>query len=74
MVSLSKTVRRKVRTHRGEELVVILKPEGIYLREPRRRTVFLLPFGIAYLEAVQLEVAARRRAKAAARKARKVAQ
>lgn len=71
MTTLSRPVRRKVTTLRGEELVVVLLPEGIQLREPRRRTAYLLPYGMAFVRAVQLQVDADRRAKAAARKARR---
>lgn len=73
MTTLSLPVRRKVTTLRGEELVVVLTPEGIQLRQPRRRTAFLLPYGVAFLEAVWIRVDADRRAKAAARKAKKAA-
>lgn len=72
MTTLSRPVRRKVTTLRGEQLVVVLLPEGIQLREPRRRTGYLLPYGVAFIQAVQIHVDAERRAKAAARKARKV--
>src|SRR5688572_28646772 len=65
MTTLSRPVRRKVTTLRGEELVVVLLPEGIQLREPRRRTAFLLPYGTAFIQAVRLHVDAERRAKAA---------
>ena len=64
-------VKRKVSTARGEPLVVALAPEGIWLREPRRRTAYLLPYGAAFQRAVTLAVDAARREKQAARKARK---
>lgn len=74
MTTLTKPVRRKVATVRGEELVVTLLLEGIQIREPRRRKAYLLPYGYAFLQAVRLQVDADRRAKAAARKARRAAQ
>lgn len=73
MTDLTRPVRRKVVTHRLEQLVVELTAEGIYLREPRRRTKFLLPYGVAFQQAARLFVEAERRAKAAARKARRAA-
>ena len=73
MTTLSRPVRRKVTTLRGEELVVVLTAEGIQLRQPRRRNAFLLPYGVAFIHAVQIQVDAERRAKAAARKAKKSA-
>lgn len=73
MTTLNRPVRRKVATVRGDALVVALTPEGIWLREPRRRTAFLLPYGAAFQRAVQMHVDAERRAKAAARKARRAA-
>lgn len=60
MTELSRTVRRKVRTARGETLVIALAPEGIWLREPRRRSAFLLPYGVAYVAAARLSVDAKR--------------
>ena len=72
MTNLTKTVRRKIQTARGEPLVIALAPEGIWLREPRRRKAFLLPYGPAFQRAVTLAVDAERREKAAARKAKKV--
>ena len=48
MTELSKTVRRKVTATTGEPLVVALTPEGIWLRKPRTRTAYLLPYGAAY--------------------------
>jgi len=71
MTALTKVVRRKITTTRGEPLVVALSPEGIWLREPRRRTAFLLPYGAAFVQAVRLHVDAERRAKKAARTARR---
>lgn len=72
MVSISKTVRRKVATTRGTPLVVALAPEGIWLREPRRRTAYLLPYGVAFIKAATLAADAERARKRAARKARRV--
>jgi len=70
-VNGSRRVKRQVTTARGEPLVLLLSPEGIWLREPRRRTAFLLPYGAAFQRAVQLQVDADRAAKRASRKARR---
>lgn len=66
MTELSRIVRRKVRTLSGEQLVVVLTKDGIVFREPRRRTGFLLPYGVAFQRAAFLAVEADRRAKRAA--------
>lgn len=71
MTEITKTVRRKVTSLRGQPLVVAIAPEGIWLREPRRRRAFLLPYGVAFQYAVRLTIDAERREKAAARKARR---
>ena len=55
-----KTVRRRVTTLRGDSLIVALTPEGILLKEPRRRRGFLLPYGHAFQQAVKLTVDAER--------------
>lgn len=71
MTDLTRPVTRKVTTLRGETLVVTLTPEGLLLREPRRRSGFLLPYGVAFMQAVRIQVEAERREKAAKRKARR---
>lgn len=63
MTTLHKTVRRKVTTLDGRQMVVLLTPEGIALREPRSRTAFLLPYGTAYQWAAELKVGGGRVAK-----------
>lgn len=68
----SRPVRRKVQTTRGQSLVLALTPEGIWFREPRRRKAFLLPYGVAFQRAVDMQVQAERREKAAQRKLRKL--
>lgn len=68
----SRPVRRKVHTARGQELVLALTPEGIWLREPRRRTAYLLPYGVAFQRAVDMKVQADRREKQQQRKLRKL--
>ena len=70
-VNSSRRVKRQVDTTKGQPLVVALTPEGIWLREPRRRTAYLLPYGFAFQWAVQLDVDQKRREKAAAKKARR---
>lgn len=71
MTELTKPVKRKVVTQRDKPLVITLAPEGIYLREPRRRQGFLLPYGQAFQHAARLWVENERRIKKAARAARK---
>jgi hypothetical protein len=56
-------IARKVRTARGEIVVVELAAEGMYFREPGRRTRYLMPWGRAYLQAVALTVNDRPRPK-----------
>ena len=73
MTELTRVVRRKVATVRGQPLVIALSPDGIWLREPRRRTAYLLPYGVAFLSAVRLQVDADRRAKIAKRRASRTA-
>ena len=70
-ITESRPVRRKVYTTSGQALVVTMTPEGIYFREPRARTRYLLPFGHGHLQAVRLEVDRQRREKAEERKARR---
>jgi hypothetical protein len=71
MTDLTRPVVRKVTTLRGESLVVTLTPEGLLLREPRRRSGFLLPYGVAFMQAVRIQVDAERREKAAKRKTKR---
>jgi len=71
VTDLTRPVVRKVTTLRGETLVVALTPEGLLLREPRRRSGFLMPYGVAFQQAVRMHLEADRRAKAAAKKARR---
>jgi hypothetical protein len=58
MIAATKPVHRKVLAARGTALVCSLTPEGIVYREPRKRTRFLIPHGVAYIAAVRLHVAA----------------
>lgn len=71
MTELNRPVKRKVTTARLQPLVVAMTPEGLWIREPRRRTAFLLPYGVAFQTAVRLQIDAERRAKKAAKKARR---
>lgn len=71
MTNLTRNVKRKVTTTSHTPLVVTLAPEGIWLREPRRRVAYLMPYGQAFVDAVRLHVAAERRRKAAEKKARR---
>jgi hypothetical protein len=69
MTVLSKPVTREVPACiRGVPLIVTLTPDGVSFREKRRRTAFLLPYGVAFIEAVEREVQRRRREKKAARR------
>lgn len=67
------SVRREVRTARGDALIVTLAPEGMWVREKGRRTAYLMPYGVAYQRAATMAADADRRAKAAERKARRAA-
>lgn len=64
-------VKRRVLTTSHTPLVVTLSPEGIWLREPRRRVAYLMPYGQAFVDAVRLHVAAEKRRKTAEKKARR---
>jgi hypothetical protein len=59
MTRLSKTVRRMVDTARHGTLAVALAPEGIWLREKGRRYAVLMPYGMAYQIAAEMEVRSR---------------
>lgn len=56
------TRRVAVTMHHGP-VVLTLAAEGIYLRQKGRRKSFLLPYGAAFLHAVNLAVAAERAAR-----------
>ena len=71
MTELTRAVRRGVLTTRGQSLVVVLAPEGIWVREKRRRTSYLLPYGIAWQHAAELYARAERKRKAEERKTRR---
>ncbi len=60
MVTITRRVVRKVTTHKGQQLVVSLTPEGLWVKEYKRRRAFLLPFGHALQVAARLEVDALR--------------
>ena len=66
-------LKRAVRTLRNQPLVVELEQHGIRLREPRRKTSYLLPYGRAFVYAAALHAADVRREKALQRKLRKEA-
>lgn len=71
MIELTRRVRRKVVTTKGEPLVVALTPEGIWLREPRRRTAFLLPYSVAFDRAARMAADEIRRERQAKRLSRR---
>ena len=71
MTRLTRPVTREVATLSGSSLIVTLSPEGVVFREKRRRTRFLLPYGVAFLEAVERHIQAERRAKRTERRARR---
>jgi hypothetical protein len=71
MTELTRPIKRKVRTVRDQPLVVTLMPEGIVLREPRRRKGFLLPYGMAFAQAARLFVEAERAKKRPRRKVKR---
>ena len=64
-------VERLALTANGTAIVVALGREGLIVREKGRRTRFILPYGIAYLSAVRLEVARRAAERSPARGAGK---
>lgn len=68
---ISKPVRRVVPTLRHGPLVVTIAEEGIYYREPRRRKAFLIPHGVAFQRAVDLDIQRERAEKKAARTTRR---
>ena len=70
-VDSSRPVRREVRTARGLAVIVEIGPHGLTLREKRRRTSYLLPFGVAYQRAVALAVEAARAERKAMRRAKR---
>ena len=53
----TRVLARTVTTVHGTTLVLTLTPEGLAFREPRRRTTFTLPYGVAFQQAVALAVA-----------------
>lgn len=67
----TRVVLRKVTTTRAQNLIVMLAPQGIAFREPRRRTWYWLPYGVAYQQAAALHGAAERAHRAAQRRARR---
>ena len=73
MTALTRTLHRKVQGHDGSDYVVSLAAEGIYLRRPRRRTKYLLPYSHAFLRAAYLEADRQRREKQAKKAATKAA-
>ena len=68
---LTRPVRREVLTLRGSELIVTLTDVGLELREKRRRTAYLLPYGAAFMRAAELAADVLRRMKAEARRSRR---
>jgi hypothetical protein len=68
MVGITRRVVRKVTTHKGTKLVVSLTPEGLWVREYRRRQGYLLPFGHALVAAARLHADSMRAEKKRAKK------
>lgn len=67
------SVRRAVDTlgRSPRALVVLLSPEGAWIREKGRRTAYLLPYGAAFDCAAKLHANAERRTKLAERASRR---
>ena len=61
MTKLNKPVRREVQSMRFGPLIVTLTAVGVELREKGRRKSFLLPYGVAYQNAVTVAVIDERR-------------
>jgi hypothetical protein len=74
MTTLTRPVTREVTTLTGSPLIVTLTAEGIVFREKRRRTRHLLPYGAAFLDAVERHVQAERRRRITDRKVRRAGQ
>lgn len=67
----TKLEKSVVRKDPRSNLVVTMAPEGLYLREARRRKAFgPVPWGALYLEAVRRTLDAAKREKAKAKKAK----
>lgn len=69
----TKPVRREVLSRRYGALIVSITPEGVSYREKGRRTSYMLDHTTAYMRAVLIEVNAQLAAKKAARAARRKA-
>lgn len=68
---ITRPIIREIATPAGTPLVVRLTAHGLEIREKRRRRAFLLPWGVAFVQAVRIDVEAARRQKAAERRARR---
>lgn len=67
-INPTRTLRREVPSLHHGPLILTITEEGIYYREKRRRTAFLLPHGVAFQNAVSLHVRRERAEKNATRK------
>ena len=48
MIPLRKPIIRKVTDSRGRPYVVALSSAGVEIREPRKRTAYLVPYGAVF--------------------------
>lgn len=70
---LTKSVTRVVTTARGERLNVTLAPEGIVVREVRRRkSLPAVPYGLVFITAAKIAAEALRVERAKARKLKRL--
>lgn len=65
-----KIVKRRVYLPDGTTLIVALTPTGLMLKEPRRRTGYLVPYGHAFLVGARLSADQQRAEKKSSRMAR----
>lgn len=71
---LTRSVTRVVTTARGERLNVTLAPEGIVVREVRRRKALpAVPYGLVFITAAKIAAEAIRVERAKARKIKRLA-
>lgn len=71
IIQIDRPVRRRVLSTSGKALVATMMPEGIYMREKRKRTAYLVPWGHVFVQGAKLAADRRRADRLAERAARK---
>lgn len=71
IIQIDRPVRRRVLTTSGKALVATMMPEGIYMREKRKRTAYLVPWGHVFVQGAKLAADRRRADRLAERAAKK---